>query len=760
MKKLILSLVLIFLTRFAIFAGEGMWLPLLLSTLNETEMKEMGMKMTAEDIYSVNNGSLKDAIVKLGGCTAEIISGSGLLLTNHHCGYRKIQSHSSIENNYLKDGFWAMNRAEELPNENYTATLIVRMEDVTEAALAGVSEGMDKATRQSTIDQNLHKIRRIAKIEAWQETMIKPFFHGNQYFMFVTETFKDVRLVGAPPSSIGKFGADTDNWVWPRHTGDFSLFRIYADANNRPAEYSPSNKPYRPKHFLPISLDGVDPGDFTLVFGFPGRTNEYLPAVAVEQIRDVLDPAKISVRDKTLDIWNAGMRADPEVNIQYAAKQSSLSNYWKKWQGEVLGLRSSDGLKKKRAKESKFQKVVAVNPKFEQYRDILPTLEKLYQEIEPYALTKDYFDEITKRNVEILKLAGHYDRLVNAYDNQGEEGFKAEREKKKKYLTKYYKDYRPEMDEKVFAALMELMKNKVDAKFQPPEFTKMHDSFGGDYDKMASTVFSNSFIGDEDQALANLEMASGDVMKAIQGDPAYILHKAFKEVYDNNIINKYNELKEQINDVQHVYMKAQMEVFSNEKFYPDANSTMRVSYGKVEGYEPRDALSYKHITYLSGVMEKYEPGDYEFDVPKKLQKLYYTKNYGRYGVKSKDGAKMPVCFIGSNHTTGGNSGSPAIDAEGNLVGLNFDRAWEGTMSDYDYDIKLCRNIMVDIRYVVFIIDKYAGAYHLINELKLVYPKSRRLAPAVKMPRNMHKLEHGKVMQIPRKMEKAKRIEKQ
>lgn len=350
MKKFILSFCLILLTRFAIFAGEGMWIPLLLSMLNETEMQSMGMKMSAEDIYSVNKGSLKDAIVHFnGGCTAEIISGSGLILTNHHCGYRQIQSHSSLEHNYLEDGFWAMNRREELPNQGTTATLIARIEDVTEAALTGVTEEMDSRTRQSTIDKNLNDIKANAQIEEWQGVMIRPFYHGNQYFMFVTETFKDVRLVGAPPSSIGKFGADTDNWVWPRHTGDFSIFRIYADKNNRPAEYAETNVPYTPKHFLPISLDGVQDGDFTLVFGFPGRTNEYLPAMAVEQIRDVLDPAKISVRDRTLNIYNAEMRADPEVKIQYASRQSGLSNAWKKWQGEILGLRSSGAVEKKKA---------------------------------------------------------------------------------------------------------------------------------------------------------------------------------------------------------------------------------------------------------------------------------------------------------------------------------------------------------------------------------------------------------------------------
>ncbi|MEO1258831.1 MAG: S46 family peptidase [Bacteroidota bacterium] len=761
MKKLIVSLALLLLTRFAIFAGEGMWIPLLLSLLNEAEMKEMGMKMSAEDIYSVNKGSLKDAIVHFGGgCTAEIISGAGLLLTNHHCGYRQIQSHSSLDHNYLEDGFWAMNRTLELPNEGLTATIIVRIEDVTQAALAGVTEDMDKETRQSTIDKNLNSIRENAKIEEWQGTRIRPFYHGNQYFMFVTETFKDVRLVGAPPSSIGKFGADTDNWVWPRHTGDFSLFRIYADENNRPAEYSKSNKPYQPKHFLPISLDGVAPGDFTLVFGFPGRTNQYLPAVAVEQIRDVLDPAKISVRDKTLNIWNAEMRADPEVKIQYASKQSGLANGWKKWQGEVLGLRTSDGIAKKRTKEAEFRRIVAVNPKFKKYLNVLPNLEQLYKDIEPYALSKAYYDEITGRNVELLRIAGYFRNLANRYENEGEEGFNNYRERLKNFLEGYYEDYRPEIDVHVFAVQMEMMNEKVSPDLHPEDFTKMLNSFNGDYEKMAETVFENSFIDNVDQAMATLSMASGDVMKAVENDPAFVLAKAFRSVYNEKIVNKYNELNAQIDENQQLYMKALMEVFPKDRFYPDANSTLRCSYGKVEGYEPRDALSYKHQTYLDGVMEKYVPGDYEFDVPNKLQKLYMTKNYGRYAENTKDGRKLPVCFIGSNHTTGGNSGSPAIDAQGNLVGLNFDRVWEGTMSDYNYDLKLCRNIMVDIRYVFFIVEKYAGAHHLLNEVKFVHPKNGQSGQLKAEEGLMKTIKPNRLNQVPVKEKTKSKAPKQ
>jgi len=750
MKKFLLSLAVLFITRIAVFAGEGMWLPLLLSMLNEAEMKSMGMKMSAEDIYSVNNGSLKDAIVQFnGGCTAEIISGSGLILTNHHCGYRQIQAHSSMDHNYLEDGFWAMNRQAELPNDGVTATLIARIEDVTELALVGVTDNMDPRIRQSVIDKNLNKIKSSAQIESWQEVMVRPFYNGNQYFLFVTETFRDVRLVGAPPSSIGKFGADTDNWVWPRHTGDFSMFRIYADKDNHPAEYAKTNVPYTPKHFLPISLDGVQEGDFTLVFGFPGRTSEYLPAVAVEQIRDVLDPAKIAIRDKTLNIYNAAMKADKEVKIQYASKQSGLANGWKKWQGEVLGLRSSDGIQKKKKQESSFQKIVALNPDFQQYSSLLPSFTKLYADIQPYALAKSYYDEITGRNVELIRLAGSFSRLVEKYDPNDDKVFNDYRERVKRYLTGYYANYRPAIDEQVFAAQMELIMTKLDPQFIPEDLKKMANSFGGNYQKMASSVFSNSFVSDENQALSLLDLAPGDILKAVQNDPAYALYQAFMNTAQQKISPKFSQYSEEIASLQQKYMKALLEVFPKKHFYPDANSTMRCSYGRVQGYKPRDAVIYSSKTYLEGVMEKYQPGDYEFDVPEKLRKLYANKDYGKY----HDHGRMPVCFLGTNHTTGGNSGSPVIDAYGNLIGLNFDRVWEGTMSDYNYDLKLCRNIMVDIRYVLFLVDKYAGAQYLIDEMQFAYPKTGK--PKKEEPAIFKRLKKEKSQAAPRNMPAVK-----
>ncbi len=732
MKKLILSFSFLFVLRLAAYAGEGMWIPLLLSLLNEKEMQSMGMKMTAEDIYSVNKGSLKDAIVHFGGgCTGEIISSKGLLLTNHHCGYGQIQRHSSLEHNYLEEGFWAKSMEEELPNEGLTATFISRIEDVTAAALQGVTDDMDKRARQSAIDKNLEEIKKSAKKESWEEVMIRPFFYGNQYFMFITVTYRDVRLVGAPPSSIGKFGADTDNWIWPRHTGDFSLFRVYADKANRPADYSPDNRPLRPKHFLPISLDGVVDGDFTLVFGFPGRTSEYLPSFAVQQIADVLDPAKIAVRDKTLAIWDAAMRSDAQIKIQYASKQAGVANAWKKWQGEVLGLRSTGAVEKKQAFERDFMKAATLNPKFNKYAGLLGEFERLYRSIEPYSVTKDYYDEIT-RNIEALFFASQINRLPDYLENQGEEGFASFNDRLQNFLEDRYKNYSPEIDRKVCAALLKMLVDKVDRRFLPNYlFTKL-DGTSGSYEALAGQLFDDSWVVNGERSLAVLGMNSTDVISAIQGDPLCRLSQALTESYNQEVISKYNEYNERLNELQTTYMKALMEVFPNKTFYPDANSTLRCSYGRVQGYKPRDGVQYFSKTYLDGVMEKYVPGDYEFDVPGKLRELYLAKDYGPYA----EGGRMPVCFIGSNHTTGGNSGSPAIDAYGNLVGLNFDRVWEGTMSDYNYDLSLCRNIMVDIRYVLFIVDKYAGADHLIKEMKLVHPKM----PAKKEKSNGLKLE--------------------
>ncbi len=697
------------------FAGEGMWLPLLLKSLNEAEMQSMGMKLTAEDIYSVNQGSLKDAIVHFGGfCTGELISSNGLLLTNHHCGYSEIQSHSSLENNLLKDGFWAQDQSEELANPGLFVRLIDRIDDVSAKILDGVTPEMSDSERQSVIDKNLSAVKSSYTIEEFQDVMIRPFFHGNQYFAFVTTVYNDVRLVGAPPESIGKFGADTDNWEWPRHTGDFSLFRVYAGPDNKPAEYSEDNVPYQPKHHLPISLDGVSEGDFTMVFGFPGRTNQYLPSFAVEQLLNTLNPAKISIRENALGIVDEYMRNDESIRLKYASKFASIANYWKKWIGESSGLTRTNALDKKRDFEAK---LVAQN---RSASPILKQFEQLYDEIEPYALTQDYYREISGRNVEALRIAGLLKRLVDRYDSNGQEGYDLFKGRLEPFLMDLYKNYESKVDKDVFVALVDMYRTQVDAKYIPEALQIGMKPIPNFTQNLADKLYGSSVLTDGDAVMRLMNNGNVEKMKeTLANDGLYSFATDWADHYNSTCAPEYTRVKTQIDSLQRLYMKAQMDAFPDHKFYPDANSTMRVTYGQVNGYQPKDGVQYVPVTYLDGVMEKYKPGDYEFDVPKRLIELYEEGDYGDY---ADTNGKLPICFLGSNHTTGGNSGSPAIDAHGNLIGLNFDRVWEGTMSDINYDVSICRNIMVDARYILFVVDKYAGASHLIDEMTLVHPK--------------------------------------
>jgi len=691
----------------------GMWIPSLLQGMNEKEMKSLGMKMTVADIYDVNKSSLKDAVPHFnGGCTSEVISPKGLLLTNHHCGFDAIQTHSSVDHDYLTNGFWAYKMEDELPNEDLEVTFIVKIEDVTTQVLDGTAALALEAERQKKIQDNIAALSKSLPKESWQENKIRTFYEGNQYMLFVTETYKDVRLVGAPPSAIGKFGSDTDNWVWPRHTGDFSLFRIYADKNNRPAGYSKDNIPYSPKHFLPISLDGIKEDDFTLVFGYPGKTNEYLPAVAIEQIVTELNPAKIEIRDKALKVQDGFMRKDNAIKIQYASKYAGIANYWKKWIGETQGLKKSNAVAVKKKQEAAFQEKVVKAGKQTDYGNLLADFEKNYKEIAPYASARDYFIEVVLRNTELLNVAYKMYQLEQIYNTKGEQAFTDRKNNLATGLGEFYKDFNAGVDEKVFEQLIALYATKSPKSFLPPALLTV------DTKQLTADVYSTSklttFIGTK-------ELLTGDsktVLANLNNDKCFQLVKVMADNYLKEVAPKYDQINLKITALQRTYMKAQLELNKGARIFPDANSTLRVTYGKVKGYEPKDATVYKPITYLDGVLEKYIPGDYEFDVPKKLIDLYNAKDYGPYGEKGK----MPVCFIGTNHTTGGNSGSPAIDAKGNLIGLNFDRVWEGTMSDIYYDPSICRNVMVDIRYVLFIIDKYANAHNLIDELKLVHPK--------------------------------------
>ncbi len=674
----------------------GMWIPSLLKGMNESEMQSLGSKLSAKDIYDVNNSSLKDAIGHFnGGCTSEVISPKGLLLTNHHCGFGQIQSHSSLENDYLKDGFWAMSLEEELPNEGLYVEFIIRIEDVTKLALAGVTAEMTEAEKQSQIDKNNNTLQKEAKKEDWQDTKVKAFYKGNQYFLFVTERFEDIRLVGAPPTSIGKFGSDTDNWVFPRHTGDFSMFRIYADANNRPATYSKENMPYKPKHFLPVSLDGIAEGDFTMVFGFPSRTDEYLPAVAIEHITKEFNPSNIAIRKAALKVIDAKMKESDEIRIKYASKQARIANAWKKWIGENLGIEKSNAIENRRAFEASFTKALSKKGLEETYGNILPEFEALYADFAPVNIKRRNFIEvfiITNELMQMTYRAYQMERAINA----NKDNFEKAKGSLSSRLNNIHKNYDVGVDKGVFNKVMPFYTKNIDASI---------------YDK---TAFVNL-----ESALALLDGNTKQVLKKINNDPAYIYAKPMIEAFYNDINKDFQQKSTAISALQKQYMKALMEALPTARYFPDANGTLRVTYGQVRGYSPRDAVYYNPVSYLDGVIEKYIPGDYEFDVPERLLDLYEAKDFGQYADAN---GKMPVCFLGTNHTTGGNSGSPAIDANGNLVGLNFDRVWEGTMSDMNYDPEICRNIMVDVRYVLFIIDKYAGATHLIDEMELVHPK--------------------------------------
>ncbi len=716
MKKYVLLFIVSISIFFKGFAEEGMWLPQLLQSLNEKEMKRMGMKINASDIYNISKGSLKDAIVSFGGfCTAEVISDKGLLLTNHHCGFDAIQTHSSVQNNYIRDGFWAYNTGQELKNPGLFATFIIRIDDVTKAVLGGVSSSLPEKERQSLIDKNIAALKTMTKKESYQDILIRSFFEANKYYLFITETYNDVRMVGAPPSSIGNFGKDTDNWMWPRHTGDFSMFRIYADKNNKPAAYSPDNVPYKPKRSLNISLDGVKEGDFTMVFGFPGRTNEYLHSSAIEQTVNVSDPAKIGIRTKALNVIDGFMRKDEEIGIQYAKKYASISNAWKKWQGEILGLTKSNAVTKRKELEANFEKIVMSKPELNvAYMGLLKDLEKVYKDIEPYAYARDYYSEIFPK-IELLMFANQLKGVVNAFEKNGEAGYNLAKEKVVERLEDQYKDYSAAVDEKLFSVLMEMYVKDQKDEYSSAYFKNLLKDNGGDYAKTASSVYKQSKIYCMKDLQALLSGNAKDVCDAIKKDIGYQIAMDMQETFTNNVSESLNGYQATINQLQRLYMQAQMDVFTKKAFYPDANSTLRVTYGNAKTFQPRDGVKYDLHTYMEGVMEKYKPGDYEFDLPQKLIDLYNKKDFGRWGVKGK----QPVCFIAANHTTGGNSGSPALDAYGNLVGLNFDRAWEGTMSDINYDPSICRNIMVDIRYVMFIVEKYAGAKNLIAEMKFV-----------------------------------------
>ncbi len=695
-------------------AKEGMYIPMLLQKINSSEMEAMGMKITAEDIYSINKSSIKDAIVQFGGgCTGEIISNQGLLLTNHHCGYRSIQKHSSINNDYLTDGFWANTFEDELPNSGLTATILQNMNDVTGIILAGVTTNMTEIERQNIIRINISKLTEGNADNKFIKLEVKAFYYGNQYILMTSKVFSDVRLVGAPPSNIGKFGGDTDNWMWPRHTGDFSVFRIYTDAFNNPAEYSKDNVAYKPAQSLSISLKGYNEGDFTFVFGYPGTTEEYLPAEGVALATETVNPFKISLRRQELDIMNSYMEKSAEIRIQYSAKYAGLANGWKKWIGE------SNGVKRLRTVERKTeeQKDFAIWANENEYKNLISSFKTTYKAFLPWEMAYNYFIE-----------AGYYENMIS-FSNQFFKLAQLSTDKKtsekdiadyvqnlKNAAESFYKDYNSDVEKELLMTTINAYASFPYSEVPLPETIEtIKSKYQGDSKKYVENLFKKSIFRNKETLFSFLNNYKRANYKNLEKD---ILMKLTGS-YFNNFINKIRpnlaQYQNKLDSLQRIYMKALIEKNADKYLFPDANSTLRVAYGNIANYSPHDGITYNYFTTLEGIMQKENPNIYDYVVEPKLKSLFKNKEYANYA--DADGT-MHVCFLATNHTTGGNSGSPVMNANGELIGINFDRNWEGTMSDLNYDPEQCRNITLDIRYCLFIIDKFANAQRLIEEMNI------------------------------------------
>ena len=706
-RLILLCAAMVCAASFRATADEGMWLPSLIGS-RIGDMQSKGFKLDAEDIYSINQASLKDAVVLFGGgCTGEVISPEGLLLTNHHCGYRQIQFHSSVEHDYLRDGFWAMDRSEELPNKGLTVRFLERMEDVTSAVLKGTSEASGKNEVNEIIKRNSDGIVKEATAEgAGLKASVESMYYGNQYFLFVYREYSDIRLVGAPPSSIGKFGGDTDNWMWPRHTGDFSIFRIYADKDNNPADYSEDNVPYRPRKYFKISTAGVHEGDFTFIYGFPGSTREYIHSEGVRYIGEISDPQNIRLRTLRLDIQKKYMDSSQKIRIQYSSKHASVANSWKKWQGEELGLRKMKTVQNKREYEKRFSAWAEGT----EYEGICERLDSLYKVLEPYSFASDLYIE-TALTVELARYASN---IVSCFrEEDGTVVF--DRDKAAAASEIFFKDYCMDIDKECFIAVMEEFGKNLPDESKPLYFKKMIERFGS-VASWAEDIFGNSSFVREDYASTLCEKD----IDAVKADPAYVFFNEFRTWYFNDMLLKTSQLTMEINEAYKTYMKGQMECSQEtgdgRVFYPDANLTLRVAYGHVKGYSPADGIYYKPSSTIKGIIEKDNPDIFDYNIPQSLRDIHASKDYGRW---ADENGEMPVCFLADNHTTGGNSGSPVINAEGNLIGINFDRVWEGTMSDIVFDPDRCRNISLDIRYVLFIIDRIGKAGWLFDEMTFV-----------------------------------------
>ncbi|QKG80445.1 S46 family peptidase [Tenuifilum thalassicum] len=718
MKKKVLLLVLSAVFTFSAIADEGMWIPMLIGK-NIPEMQRMGFKLTAEDLYSVNHSSLKDAIVQFGrGCTGELISDQGLLITNHHCGFSSIQSHSTVDNNLLANGFWAKSHADELPNPGLTVRFLVRMDDVTDKVLKNVTTTMTELERAKAIGQVADSLIELAEKEGvGYEAIIRPFYYGNQYFIFVYQVFEDVRLVGAPPETIGKFGGDTDNWVWPRHTGDFSMFRIYADKNNNPAPYSPDNVPYKPKRFLKISTKGIKEGDFTLVYGFPGRTKQYITSHEVNLIINQINPNNIALRDIRLSIFDSFMSKNDTIAIKYASKHARVANAWKKWIGETMGLKRLNAVSKKQELESMFAAWASSKPELnERYGWLLPKFEQLYSELAPLSLIANYRYEAVY-GVELIGFASRFEKLINLVLDPKADKDKLEAQKQALigYSRRFFKDFELAVDREVFAAMMQAYSERVPEQLQPQFLLKVKEQ-NGNWRQLASQIYSQTAFADSVRVITLLSGIDSITVKEFVNDPVFGIYLDFEDFYRQNIRDRYYEISDSLNVLYRYYVEGLMRMQPDKRFFPDANSTLRIAYGKVGGFAPRDGVVYNYYTTIDGVYEKAQQRNVpDYVAPERLIEFYKKKDFGPYA----ENGTVPVAFIASNHTTGGNSGSPVLDAEGNLIGVNFDRCWESTMSDVMFDPNYCRNITLDIRYALFIIDKFAGAKNLVDEMEII-----------------------------------------
>ena len=710
-----LLIVLTTVLSFQLRADEGMWLPLFIERLNYVDMQKMGLHLTADEIYSVNHSSLKDAIIQFGnGCTGEMISNEGLVITNHHCGYGSIQDHSSVEHDYITNGFWAKDKNEELTNDGLTATFLVKIDDVTQKVLGDLNNKMTEPERAAKIDEATKKIKVDAIKGTHFEASVKSFFDGNEYYLFVYEVFKDVRLVGTPPNSIGDYGGDTDNWMWPRHTCDFSMFRIYTDTQGKPAEYSKNNIPLKPKHSLPISIAGYKPNDFAMIMGYPGTTDRFLTSYGVKLALDELNPSIIKIRTEKLSLIKTDMDASPEVRIKYASKYKSTANYWKYYIGQSKGLNHLKIYDSKKEIENNFTAWVnSNNTNKEKYGEALTDISNAYAELTKYTKTKYYFVEGLLRGCEIIGYAGKFQNIYNELikDNPDTAKITKNISAIKSSLLKYFKDYNAPTDQKLLASMLNLFYKDIKPEYYPDIFSNVTKKYKNDFKKYASDVFAKSIFVNQNTVEAFL--ANPD-KKQLEKDPAFELMLSIMKDY-SDVSAKITDANNLLSRGNRLFVAGLKEMNPDKKYYPNANSTMRLTYGKILDYFPDDAVHYDYFTTLNGVIEKEDSTNEEFIVPAKLKELYNKKDYGRYA----ENGEIKTCFLTNNDITGGNSGSPVINGDGQLIGLAFDGNWEAMTNNIAYNPSLQRTICVDIRYVLFIIDKYAGASNLIKEMNLI-----------------------------------------